>query len=259
MANHMYNTAPKDGSEIGVIPRALPTEPLLRKETNARFEPDKFNWIGSMNKEVAVLVFWQQPPVSLQDVLSGKEIPVGATGATSDGAMFSQTVNRLLGSRLKVIPAYPGVLESLLAMEKGEISGTAAVTWASLQTNKPDWISGNKAKVALQMSIERAPDCRRAGDQGVGAFRARPPGHRPDLLCEDLGRPFLAPPGLPATRVGDSAPAFVASMNDPAMTEAKKEHMDLNIIAGEQAQEIMANLVKTPEDVLQRAREIYAN
>ncbi len=62
MANHMYNTAPKDGSEIGVIPRALPTEPLLRKETNARFEPDKFNWIGSMNKEVAVLVFWHSRP-----------------------------------------------------------------------------------------------------------------------------------------------------------------------------------------------------
>ncbi len=146
-------------------------------------------------------------------------------------------------------------------MEKGEISGTAAVTWASLQTNKPDWISGNKAKVALQMSIERAPEL-----PDVPAIKELVQSERDrrviDLIfsCQDLGRPFLAPPGLPATRVATLRQAFVASMNDPAMiAEAKKGQMDLNIITGEQAQEIMANLVKTPEDVLQRAREIYAN
>jgi tripartite-type tricarboxylate transporter receptor subunit TctC len=105
-ANRLFNVAPKDGSEIALVPRGVIMEPLVRRDPLARFRSDAFNWIGSMNKEIAALLFWQSPPVSLSDVLSGKRYVVGATGAASDAAIYAHTTNSLLGTNFSIIPAY---------------------------------------------------------------------------------------------------------------------------------------------------------
>ena len=53
--NHMFNIAPKDGSTIALVQRGM----LLIKNWNpsaVRFELGKFNFIGSINREVALSV-----------------------------------------------------------------------------------------------------------------------------------------------------------------------------------------------------------
>ncbi len=55
--NHIYNTAPKDGSEIGISAPGNVIDRLLTGEkSNARYEPDKFTWLGVMAKEIAVFI-----------------------------------------------------------------------------------------------------------------------------------------------------------------------------------------------------------
>jgi tripartite-type tricarboxylate transporter receptor subunit TctC len=44
--NHLFNVAPSDGTVIGMIGRNLPYFALVQ-EANARYDPVKFNWIGS--------------------------------------------------------------------------------------------------------------------------------------------------------------------------------------------------------------------
>lgn len=260
MTNRLYNVAAKDGSELGMPERTLPTEPILRKNSLARYEADKFNWIGSMNREVGVLQFWQAKPTTLADVLSGMEYPVGATGATSDASTFYRVINHLLGARLKNIPAYPGAIETLQAMETGELAGTAAVSLATTLKARPDWLSSGKSKILMQMTLERSrhlPDVPCIKEL-VGNDLDR---EVIDLIlsCQDLGRPLIAPPGAPPARVEALRQAFSRTVRDPeAVAEAQKINLDLDFIEGARAQEMIAKMVATPKRVVDRAREIFA-
>ncbi len=62
MANHMASQALADGSVIGLGPGALVTAALFSMP-GARYDARKFNWIGSLNSEVAVTVSWHTSPV----------------------------------------------------------------------------------------------------------------------------------------------------------------------------------------------------
>src|SRR5262245_2956587 len=51
--NSVYNTAPKDGTVIGIGHRFVPLMPLLHMP-GAQFDALKFNYIGSMARETGV-------------------------------------------------------------------------------------------------------------------------------------------------------------------------------------------------------------
>src|SRR5690348_13013148 len=51
LANYLYNAAPKDGTQIGMIPAYVLLEQRF-KNPQAKFDPDKFVWVGNMNREV---------------------------------------------------------------------------------------------------------------------------------------------------------------------------------------------------------------
>jgi tripartite-type tricarboxylate transporter receptor subunit TctC len=261
MTNWLYNVAPKDGSELGMPQRTFPIEPILRKESQARYEANKFNWIGSLNSDVGVLVFWQSPPTSLEDVLSGKPFPVGATGATSDSATFYRVINRLLGANLQVIPAYPSATATVQALESGELRGTAAVSLATLQYARADWISTGRVKMLMQMTVERSkllPD--------VPSIKelVKDPLDRDviDLIlsCQDLGRPLIAPPGMAPERTKILRNALTATMNDPdAIADAKKMNLLLDYISGEQADDMVAKIFASRKEVIARARSVFSD
>ena len=76
-ANHMFSTAPKDGTTIALIQRGM----LLAKltyPTGTRFEIEKFHWLGSLNSEVSVTLAWHTAPHKTTKDLFDKELIVGA-------------------------------------------------------------------------------------------------------------------------------------------------------------------------------------
>ena len=65
--NHIYNTAPRDGSEIGIsAPGNVIDRLLTGDKSNARYEPEKFTWLGVMAKEIAVFIVAGGKGISLQ-------------------------------------------------------------------------------------------------------------------------------------------------------------------------------------------------
>src|ERR1700681_801998 len=44
--NYLFNLAPRDGTAIGMVSRTM-SEAAIMKLPNVRFDPGKFNWIGS--------------------------------------------------------------------------------------------------------------------------------------------------------------------------------------------------------------------
>jgi hypothetical protein len=63
-----------------------------------------------------------------------------------------------------------------------------------------------------------------------------------------MGRPFAAPPGVPAERIALLRQAFDATLRDPQfLADAKKLQMEIDPLKGEENR-------AAPEDGLQRAR-----
>ena len=198
VANRLYNTVPKDGTVLGLINRGIAFEPLLGGQ-GTQFDALKFNWLGSPGRDTTVCAARKDAAVkTLQDLYS-KELTVGGTGSGADTAIYPQFLSALLGMKFKLVKGYQGSHEILLAMERNEVQGIC-LAYDSLE--RGTLARTHQINVLLQASLE--PDPRLAGiPYGLGF--AHTPEERQALQLffarASVGRPFVAPPGVPADRI----------------------------------------------------------
>src|SRR5262249_39993063 len=152
--NFLYNNAEKDGSHIGLLQNNTPFEPLYGTK-EARYEPTKFNWLGSPSVETGIFVVWNTVPVNSLDDAKAPETTVGAAGVNSTPAFYARLLNEVFGLKLKVIVGYPGQTEAFFAMERGEIDGYSSVFYSTLQATKADWLPQKKIKAIVYYGPER--------------------------------------------------------------------------------------------------------
>jgi tripartite-type tricarboxylate transporter receptor subunit TctC len=250
LANWLYNVASKDGSAFGMIGRGTAFDPLLGS-TKAQFDAAKFNWIGSMNDEVSVCVAWHTSGIAKLEDVTHKELTVGGTGPAADTDQFPKVLNATLRTKFKIIPGYPGGNDIDLAMERGEVMGRCGWSWSSVVATHKAWIDDKKINVLVQLSLTKHADLPNIPlvmdfaktDEERRIFRlvfARQP----------MGRPFLAPPGVPADRTATLRKAFVDTMKDPAfLAEAEKMQLEINPVAGDAVQAIVQDVYQTPKSI----------
>jgi tripartite-type tricarboxylate transporter receptor subunit TctC len=256
--NFLYNSADKDGSVIGLVQNNTPFEPLFGTR-EARYEPVKFNWLGSPSVETAMVLLWHAVPVNSVEELRQREVAVGVSGANSTPAFYTRLLNATLGTRLKAVNGYPGQNDVLLAMERRELDGHPSAFMSALSSTRPTWLRDKTAKAIVQYGPEKlgelagvpfAPDL-------VGAAEDR-------LVMEAafaplaLGRPFLAPPNVPAERVAALRAALAATMADAAfLAEGERIGLGLNAPrSGAQIQEVMERAYRSPPAVIDRLRQL---
>jgi tripartite-type tricarboxylate transporter receptor subunit TctC len=258
--NFLYNNADRDGSLIGLVQNNTPFEPLFGTR-EARYDPVKFNWLGSPSSETAMVLLWHTVPVSTLAELKAREVAVGVSGANSTPAFFTRLLNATLGTKMKPINGYPGQNDVLLAMERGELDGHPSAFFSSVRSTRPTWLREKTAKAILQYGPEKlveladvpfAPDLVTSDEDKLTMQAAFAP------LA--LGRPFLIPPGVPAERVTALRAAFAATMADAEFL-AEGERMGLGLNAprtGVQIQEVMGRAYQSPPGVIERLRQLNA-
>ena len=155
LANYIYNVAPPDGSEIAIVGRGVAADPMLNgNATNAMFDATRFAWLGSMNNEVSGFYIRQPSPAAgLADILGGRNLKVGATGAGGDQQVFTAALNSLLGTRLTTIGGYPGTNEILLAVERGELDGIVGYSSGVARSGNKDMLESGKLKIVMQLAL----------------------------------------------------------------------------------------------------------
>ena len=94
--NFLYNNVDRDGSVIGLVQNNTPFEPLFGTK-EARYDPVKFNWLGSPSSETAMVLIWHTVPVNSVADLKTHEVTVGVSGANSTPAFFTPAVERDAG------------------------------------------------------------------------------------------------------------------------------------------------------------------
>jgi tripartite-type tricarboxylate transporter receptor subunit TctC len=259
LANWLYRVAPKDGSVFGIIGRGTGFDPLLGQQA-AQFDGNKFTWIGSANHEVSVCVAFAGRGITTFDDLRTKEMTVGGTGASADTDQFPKVVNGVLGTKMKLVSGYPGGNDVVLAMERGELQGRCGWSWSSVKATHGSWIAENKLNVLVQLSLHKHPDL---PDVPLIVDLAKSDEDRQILQLifarQVMGRPFLAPPGIPAERVDVLRKAFMATMTDPTfMADAERSQLEVNPVSGEDLQNLVADIYRTPPEVAKKAAQILA-
>ena len=256
--NFLYNNADKDGSVIGLVQNNTPFEPLFGTK-EARYDPVKFNWLGSPSSETAMVLIWHAVPVSSVAELKAREVAVGVSGANSTPAFFTRLLNATLGTKMKPVNGYPGQNDVLLAMERGELDGHPSAFFSSVRSTRPAWLRDKTAKAIVQYGPEKLaelPDVPFAPDIVVG---------NDDRLVMEaafaplaLGRPFLAPPAIPVERLAALRQAFAATMADPEfLAEGEKLGLGLNAPrTGAQIQAVMEHAYRSPPRVIDRLRQL---
>ena len=257
-ARYLFSAAPKDGSVIGTVNRGLPFMPLLGRTANLEIDPLRFTWLGSMSTETAVAVSWHSSSIKAARDLFEREFLVGGTGAGSNSESIPALLNGLLGTRFKVISGYDGVTNASLAMERGEIDGFAAYSWVALKATRADWIRDHKLNYLFQTGSTPHPEI--PADVPLVGSLAKNDADRQALRLlftqELLGRPFLAPPDVPAERAQALRAAFNASMKDPALiVEAATARMELELVTAEEVEQVIRAAFATPADVIERTRQ----
>jgi tripartite-type tricarboxylate transporter receptor subunit TctC len=254
MTNHLFNRAARDGTVIGMPNRSDPTEPLFGN-SQARYDPRRFNWIGSMNNEVSVCGSWHTARVARFEDLKAKELIVGSTGPGDDTYIFPLIVNNVLGTKMRIVSGYPGGNDLNVALERGEIEGRCGMSYSSLVGTRPEWLRENRFRILLQISAAKHPDLAEVPLVLDLAQTERQRQVMKMLFARQLwGRPFVTPPQVPEARVEALRRGFDEAMNDASFRdEANRAKLEITPVRGEIIEKEIADIYATPAEVVAAA------
>ncbi len=252
LANWLYNVAPRNGLVFGTVHERMGLEPRIKPQ-GIKFDGTKFNWIGSLGKQKSICVTWHTNKVkTIEDALD-QVVIVGSSGSAAGGSVKPRMLNAMIGTKFKIVRGYDSG-EIFLGMERGELGGLCGYGWASFKAVKPDWIDGNKLNLLLQFSAVSHKELKHVP---LMMDLIKDPEDRQMLslifATQEMGRPYVAPPGVPKARVNALRRAFDATAKDPKfLAEAKRRRLEIDPISGEEIQALLTKLYKIPKSVGQR-------
>ncbi len=250
-ASWIYNIAPKDGSVLGIIARDATMGPLTGAD-GARFDPTKMSWLGTPVTETNVCIANATATVKTVEDLYTKELIIGDTGPGTGTRSYPLALNALLGMKFKIVSGFPSSSDVFLAMERGEVDGICE-SLDSVIGKRPDWLATKKVRVLFQGGAEPNPhveapfvlDLAKTDEQKV-AIRFLYAG-------QGIGRPFVAPPNLPADKLKMLRDAFDRTMQDPDfIADAKRQKLDVEPKDGPHLEQLIRDIYATPRPIIDK-------
>lgn len=256
-ANYIYNTAPSDGTAIALFSSSAAMEPLMG-DKDAKFDPSKFGWVGSMAQDVAYCGVWNRPgvPTTFAQMMK-KQVVIGAGGTAAITYQHPMVLRTLLGAKIKIVTGYGGTSEINLAMQRGEVEGSCGLFSSSIEAHWANEVKSGQLKLFIQMGSKRSSE-----------FGAIPSVYDFAKSAEDksvlnmlfgqllLTRPIAAPPGVPRARLAVLRKAFQDTMKDKDfLADAKKIGVLINPATGEQVEALLQKFSAYPPQVIKKAQQ----
>lgn len=251
--NHLYNTAPRDGSTILASFNSIVMHHLYG-DANAKFDPRRLSWLGSTGKLTGACLSWHTKDVRTIADAKNRESLMGSTGDSSTPVMYPKLLNTFIGTKFKVITGYstPGLR---MAVEAGEVDGICGIAWETHMASVPSWIIDNKVNYIAQLGLSES-----AHMKGVplALDLIQKPEERQifELLgiAQEFGRPYFGPPGVPADRLAALQAAFEATIRDPAyLADAARAKQFVDPLSAREIEALIARAYAAPPEILKRA------
>ena len=255
--NWLYNVAPRDGKVMGATYNTLLTEPLLGN-TAARFDPNKFEWIGSMAPQYNACMVWHTSDIKTIEDARKRVVRVSTTGMSGNSAKTPLMVNMLLGTKFKVIAGYK-TTGMRLAVERGEVEGICGLSYDTYVAANPGWLKDKKIRFLLQSGMKKVKEL---PNTPVLIDFVKDAKQRQALqllsVRDDVGRPYLFPPKVPKYLVTALRKAFNDTMKDPKfLSDAKRLKIKPIPMSGDKMQAAIKATYAAPKDVVAIAAKLW--
>ncbi|MBI2360525.1 MAG: hypothetical protein HYV04_16755 [Deltaproteobacteria bacterium] len=263
-ANHVYNVGKPDGLTLGMVIPSIYFDQLLgRKEV--QFDYGKFTWIGSPVKgDQQMFMRSDSPYKNIEDIRKASVPPrCGSTGTGSPSYYVPKLMGETLGTKFSIVTGYQGGQSIDLAVERGEVHCRAA-TVEVFFAREPyhTWRRTGFVRNIIQTGRKRdrklpdTPTIYELMDQ----YKTPEESRRLAMVVlagDNLGRPLLATPGIPAERVKILRAGFAKTMTDPEfLADVKKRKYDLDPTSGEELEALAKEVVSQPAAVVERMRKL---
>ena len=248
-------SAPKDGTVVTTFNSGVLTDAFTSQD-KAKVDLRKLGWLGSANRSFRFCYFWAESGFKTWADLNGsKQATMGAIGFNSGAYNDVAMLKNLLKANVRAIPGYPGRSEVHLSIERGELDGECG----SKEGIPESWYREKKMNIVVRM-LEAKSDDIPEGVPWVGEFLKDPLDF--DVLrlltaAMDIGRPYVVSGEVPRERLTLLQNAFAAAVQDKAFLEvAKQRGMDVSLVTGQAAQELVTNVLDAPKAAADKAKAI---
>jgi tripartite-type tricarboxylate transporter receptor subunit TctC len=167
-------------------------------------------------------------------------------------------LNKIAGTKFKVVAGYRSTGESFLALERGEVdmAGTSMDALRSLYWPKIE--SGELVPIFVQgvRRLKEFPGAPTLGEFGntevekafLGVFN----------VTAEVGRSLATPPGVPEGRLVALRNAYDAMVADAAfLADIKKLGIELDLLPGAELQRVIGASMRMSPETQEQARKFY--
>lgn len=259
-ANHVYRVAKPDGLTVG----AFNGNQILGQLVGAQginFDARKFEWMGAPGYNHDLCVLSQKSGITSGEQWLALKNPMrlggSAPGAPTDDG--PKILKEAIGLPMRLITGYKGTADIRVAVESGEVDGLCGFSWASVRSTwrkaiesglvvvvlqSAPKVHGDLPKVPLSISFAKTPEGRQLIEAGV---------HQPSAMTYS----YSLPPGTPKDRVQILRNAFLQAVKDPDfLADAGKANLEVAPASGEEIEQAIASLFKTPPAVVAKLKEV---
>jgi tripartite-type tricarboxylate transporter receptor subunit TctC len=254
-ANLLYNAAPKDGSQIAMFASSAALEPLMGNQ-QAKFEADKFEWIGNLNRDTPACGVWRTSGLKTWEDVASRKTRFGSSGPAAITSQHAHFLKNVMGADIQVISGLGGTGPIVLAMQRGEVDGSCGMFISSVRgAFRTDYEAGNLI-IFIQFGKKNLPFFKDA--KNVYDIIKKPEDKQ---LAEfvfgqaEVTRPLALPPGTPAPIVAAMRAGFEKAVRDPAyIAELEKAQIDGDPMSGEETAAMIRNAASAPAAVIERSK-----
>ena len=266
-ANQVYNVAKPDGLSLAAIYPSLYFDQLI-KRPEVKFDWAKWSWLGSPVKSNQLLYMRADTPYkSMDDIRKASTAPkCGSTGIASAGYYIPKLLEEVLGSKFDIVSGYVSGQDIDLAVERGELQ-CRAFTITAYYAREPfiSWRKRNFTNVLIQTGSQRDARIKDAPTiyELMDKYKTTAAGRtlaKVILASGDLGRPIVAPPGVPADRIKILRDSFDKTIAEPAfLAEAERRRLEIDPTKWDELESLAKEVMATPPDIVGRMRKLLGD
>ena len=231
--NNAYGVAAPDGLTIVSPLTSVVMEQALGEEA-VKYDAGKLNWIGRITDATRIFFVSSRIKEKTLADFRTREVVIGSSGRSSETYLNPAFINKVFGTRFKIVTGYQSAGAMNMAVERGETEG-AFTTWNDIGSYHPDWLPTGKVRIVVQIGLAKLaalPDvpllvdlAENEADRELVTFMSSD---------SQMGQSYAAPPGVPAPIVAALRQAFADTMRDPAFVEKMQEaKVQFNPMSGE--------------------------
>jgi tripartite-type tricarboxylate transporter receptor subunit TctC len=263
-ANYVYNVAKPDGLTLGSINPGLYIDQLIgRKEV--QYDWSKFDFLGTPEQIEAVIIFRGDSPYkTIDDLRKAAELPkCGSTGTGSTTYQVPKLIEEIFGVKFNIIVGYQGAADIDVALERGELQ-CRLITIAAYFGREPhiSWFKKGFTRPFVQTGRKRDPLLPETPTMYdlMDRYKTRDAERRLATLVlapNEFGRPWTAPPNMPADRLKILRDGWSNTLKDPELlAEAKKRRWPVEAVGGEALAALAKEVIAQPPEVIQRLKKL---